>query len=391
MDTTEIVSLSINVIVMLLGLSGNAIIIAVYSRKKAKKSTDTLILSQAILDFTGGIVAPIDIIRTLANAVKSDALCKFTIYSSRIVAYSALYLTSAIAVDRCVLIKRPFDRRTSPKKAFIGVVFSVMFAGVSQSYNFVYVDLADFGICVRHGMPAAVEIAVSILTTASFATTLLLAVVCYGVIYASIRSQARVRAAMVAVPQSTVGNTGTVCETYSTDCGSNVAPQPTDNGRQNIFIVGVRPKESLEVPFDDKHENGISKESNEDAHPQGRGNNEACTTSGDQSGIFHAIPHRSPEKKVVLRSRGDHKTTKMLLFTTIILLLFWLPSTVLNHVPGDVLTTFRRQSAGMNALIYSCFAIRSLNHIVNFFVYLVVNKRFRGDCRQILKKLWTRN
>ncbi|XP_054763870.2 formyl peptide receptor-related sequence 6-like [Lytechinus pictus] len=379
MNKTEIVSLSINVIVMLFGLSGNAIIIAVYGRKKAKKSTDTLILSQAILDFTGGIIAPIDIIRTLADPVKSDALCKFTIFSIRIVAYSALYLTSAIAVDRCILVKRPFDRRTSPKTAFVGVVISVMFAGISQSYNFIYVDLADFGVCVRNGMPAAIEISVSILTTASFAVTLVLAVVCYGLIYTSIRSQARVRAAMLELPQSTVGNSASVCEN-ATNSDSNVAHhQSTCNGYDNVFIA-AKHKDNLEASISNK--DGI-------AHPVPQGNNEVFTISSGGPNLGpptpNANPHQSPKKERLVKPRRDHKTTKMLLFTTIIILLLWLPSTILNHIPGDVLIRFRRQSTGKNALIYSCFAMRSINHVVNIFVYLAVNTRFRGECKQLFK------
>ncbi|XP_041473791.1 oxytocin receptor-like [Lytechinus variegatus] len=377
MNKTEIVSLSINVILMLLGLSGNAIIIAVYGRKKAKKSTDTLILSQAILDFTGGIIAPIDIIRTLADPVKSDALCKFTIFMLRIVAYSALYLTSAIAVDRCILVKRPFDRRTSPKTAFVGVVISVMFAGISQSYNFIYIDLADFGVCVRNGMPAAIEISVSILTTASFAVTLVLAVVCYGLIYASIRSQARVRAAMLELPQSTAGNSASVCENATNSDSTH--HQSTCNGHDNVFIA-AKHKDNLEASISNK---------DRIAHPVPQGNDEVFTISSGGPNLGATTPkenpHQSPKKERLVKPRRDHKTTKMLLFTTIIILLLWLPSTVLNHIPGDVLIRFRRQSAGKNALIYSCFAMRSINHVVNIFIYLAVNTRFRGECKQLFK------
>ena len=219
--------------------------------------------------------------------------------------------------------------------------------------------------------------------------TLLLAVVCYSLIYASIRSQARVRAALIEMPQSTMGNSATACD-VSTENVSNVAHQSTRDGRHDIFLVSERPNDSVDVPIDDNNKNGLFDGNNADSAPQVPRKEQVCTGSGDASNIPQAIPKRSPERARVVRSRGDHKTTQMLLFTNIILLLLWLPSTVLNHVPGDVLTTFRRQSSGMNALIYTCFAMRSLNHIVNIFVYLIVNKRFREDCRALLKQLWKR-
>lgn len=81
------------------------------------------------------------------------------------------------------------------------------------------------------------------------------------------------------------------------------------------------------------------------------------------------------------RPRKD-AMTRMLLITTAIFFFTSVPATVFENLPLALVTSFRSSYAG-DCTVVLLYHVRIINHVINVFVYLIVNSRFRKDMRNI--------
>ena len=211
--------------VFVTGLPGNAIILAAYSCKKPKKSTDVLILIQAIVDFVA-CVNPLD------GMVSIIAVCWFTAIVRGTAALGSLLMTAVIAVDRYLSICKPFGRKLSNRQAAeIASVFLIL----ALSINLCFFGYLKVYLYLRPGMskPTCLFLSESsplmiFVQVIQVILLVMVAVVClyaYINVYLVIKRQARVRAEMDAgnpsQPPTRLAGTATV--TAMTESQRNTA------------------------------------------------------------------------------------------------------------------------------------------------------------------------
>ncbi|XP_001197849.2 D(2) dopamine receptor-like [Strongylocentrotus purpuratus] len=84
------------------------------------------------------------------------------------------------------------------------------------------------------------------------------------------------------------------------------------------------------------------------------------------------------------RPRKD-AMTRMLLITTAIFFFTSVPAIIFENLPLALVKSFRSSYAG-DCTVVLLYHIRLINHVINVFVYLIVNSRFRKDMRNIFCK-----
>eukprot|EP00057_Strongylocentrotus_purpuratus_P015159 XP_011669633.1 PREDICTED: prolactin-releasing peptide receptor-like [Strongylocentrotus purpuratus] len=118
-SNNTIVNLTYYITSLILGLTGNAIILQTYAWKKRKTSTDYLIMGQAVIDFVACSFSLPFIIRSGFPELIKIGLCRFVFYAEEIFALNSLLLTTLISIDRYLAVCHPLRRRMTVGFPFI--------------------------------------------------------------------------------------------------------------------------------------------------------------------------------------------------------------------------------------------------------------------------------
>ena len=93
------------------------------------------------------------------------------------------------------------------------------------------------------------------------------------------------------------------------------------------------------------------------------------------------------EQGQAVKDRGQtiqSKTTKMLLLTSVVFFLTWIPTAVSYTISEE---SFKKYHSS-NAFVYMILTVIRESHLFNNaanpFIYSLVNERFRQDCRKII-------
>ena len=104
---------------LLIGIPGNLIIIKVYHVKSPRTSAHIFIIGLALADLIMTLTRPLYIFTNIPMYVhlkhSSEVLCSLPRLLGIISIYSSVFLTSAVAIDRCIC--RPHERKMTPTRA----------------------------------------------------------------------------------------------------------------------------------------------------------------------------------------------------------------------------------------------------------------------------------
>ncbi|XP_030844728.1 gastrin/cholecystokinin type B receptor-like [Strongylocentrotus purpuratus] len=408
MDVTAIVAVSLFTIIFAVGVPGNFLVVWVFAKKSRKTTTSLLILSLAIIDLCACLIAPVHLVRALGGVFINAFVCRSSIYGSRAFSFSALYLTSCIALDRYMAVCRPLETRSNPRRVTAVILVSI---GLAVSGNFqyaLYVILFQIGPvkkCIYRGGPDWLDLSNEIFTSASYLLALIICTCVYVRIYLEIRKHIKVRAGLtgkeVQVPHGTAKpawNTNQSCLPQQSgptaDCPTNqgkvttapapklqsrggssgIGPGATTNGNplKNLSEVGTTQVLHIKVP---EIVPAIPSAADYSSNPASVGQDQLNVPARKDAGQPF---HRNRQKK-------ERVMTRMLLGTNLILILSWLPSFILTNIPDEAVADYR-STASQGGVISFCYHLRTLNHIVSIFVYALLNANFRKDCKAIFAR-----
>ncbi|XP_038050454.1 trissin receptor-like [Patiria miniata] len=102
------------------------------------------------------------------------------------------------------------------------------------------------------------------------------------------------------------------------------------------------------------------------------------------------IHHPTAQGRAQRPNRDQSRITRMLLITTFMLFILWLPILIIKiYALGSLYVDFFKSSHHANVIAAMLFFrdVVYLNSVINVFVYGLANKRFREDCNAIVRKL----
>eukprot|EP00057_Strongylocentrotus_purpuratus_P029372 XP_011683846.1 PREDICTED: gastrin/cholecystokinin type B receptor-like [Strongylocentrotus purpuratus] len=405
----DVGSVAIFCVIFITGLPGNTIILAAYAIKPQKKSTDLLIIIQALVDLIACITPQ-------SEMISGVAICWITVIIRLSTSLGSLFLTFVIAVDRYVTVCRPFGRHLSKTQAVIiataSLAFSLLVNLATLGY-FKVIDIKSAG-CMWAIPASPLQISMKVVQIVSFFVAVAVIMFSYAKIFILIRRQARVRSEMDAGLASHTGTRttsamGTISESVTASgrgsrkaWKNNIAPVAN---RQSSLIdesSGVQNPGYLEVPSSrpggepSNSERTISSPPEEhvawrDGPPSA--SIEISATQNSTAAVGHPSQpgensgYNRPTRKV----HGD-RTTKMLLFITVVLIMSWIPYVLIFALPAHAFIYLVTKIISYQA-VASITRIRGFNHMINAFVYWAVNPVFRQDVKRVficLRKLTNR-
>ncbi|XP_041480358.1 trace amine-associated receptor 1-like [Lytechinus variegatus] len=387
----DVASLAIFCAILLTGLPGNAIILGAYAIKPQRKSTDILIIIQALVDLIACITPQPEMISGLA-------VCWITLTVRLSTSLGSLFLTFAIAVDRYITVCRPLGRQLPKTYALVFAIGCLVFAFLINLTNIWYFEVIDVRSagCIFSVSASPLQISMKVIQIVSFFIAVFVSMFSYTKIFMLIRRQARVRSEMNAsIPSHTGANASSVTQTVSeTVAASSRSTRNTWNGnvasatnKQSSFINETSGVQNLEVPSSRPGGGGHF-------HPGGHigtGQRPAIETiSGNQSSVsavgnLGQSGDRNGQIRPARRSHGD-RTTRMLLCITVVLILSWIPYILVMALPARAYIYLVTRVTNYQ-VVYSLTRIRGFNHMLNAFVYWAVNPVFRQDVKQVFIRI----
>ena len=400
----DVGSVAIFCVIFITGLPGNTIILAAYAIKPHKKSTDLLIIIQALVDLIACITPQ-------SEMISGVAICWITLITRLSTSLGSLFLTFVIAVDRYVTVCRPFGRHLTKTKAVAlataCLAFS-FFVNLTILWYFKVIEVKSAG-CIFSVAASPLQISMNVIQIVSFFVAVVVSMFSYIKIFTFIRRQARVRSEMDSGLASHTGATmssdiGTISESVTASDRvsrkawniNNIAP--TAN-RQSSLIdesSGVQNPVCLEVPssrFGGEPSNSgrtISSPpqgnvAGRDGLPSASMEISATQSSAAAAGRLSQPGENSGYNRPTRRAHGD-RTTKMLLCITVVLIMSWVPYVLVFSLPAHVFIQLVTKITS-HQVVYSITRIRGFNHMINAFVYWAVNPVFRQDVKRVFIRL----
>ncbi|XP_033643278.1 cholecystokinin receptor type A-like [Asterias rubens] len=366
-------------LILLLGVPGNSLILRVYWTKTLKTSTHVFIMTLAWADLAVCLIKVVNIPYRVLLMMGHEipAVIRLLLALEPTAIGTSIMITAVIAVDRYDCVCRPhrrfFTHRRGKIAAWASFLFSVLinipeYVGVFSSIPILTIILACHAIiCV---------------------TTLVMVAVFYSLVYKAIRQHVKVGASSLRTRRNDCSticpSTVVVPETSSIDDGSKpstskvrkevwVASVPTQaaSSAKQILATDLQTRSSLDI------ESGLEA-NRQRTHPEHPSN----------------------------VSQLQRKTTKMLFVTSVFFFMTWMPYWIfifmlfvtsviifMKWLPYWIFVTVSFASKdGLNIdptflqVLTDMFLILYINHVVNPFIYGVANRRFRKDCRKVIRK-----
>ncbi|XP_038054707.1 gastrin/cholecystokinin type B receptor-like [Patiria miniata] len=386
MTINAILKLIFYVTVMILGISGNSLILKVYWSKPQKTSTHVLIMGLAWIDLMVCVCRIYSLsffIYVLLGRELPSVFTAIRIFDV-VNVFASIVVTGAIALERYDCVCRSGKRLLNHRWA------KLMYLG---SY------LAATAVCI----PITIDLLSPSVTAKKvsrtfqlllYLTVVFTAVICYGKVYQAIRKHVKVNVLSRHGPGTSWSTAVTVkAESRRHDASvvtgvsisqalpsSSKEPLTADrSGPRSVFVVSATelagpstnppdarghladalPSTGNLAPASQNHEGDREPRS---PNPQARDNPTSATMKLQQ------------------------KTTRMLFVTSVVFLVTWLPYWLFVAVSlhklngGDV-------HPNVLSVMYNCTLFVYINNVVNPFIYGLANRRFRKDCLDVLRKM----
>ena len=399
----DVGSVVIFCVIFITGLPGNTIILAAYAIKPHKKSTDLLIIIQALVDLIACITPQ-------PEMISGVVICWITLIIRLSTSLGSLFLTFVIAVDRYVTVCRPFGRHLTKTQAVIiataSLAFSLLVNLATLGY-FKVIDIKSAG-CIWSVPASSLQISMKVVQSVSFFVAVAVIMFSYTKIFILIRRQARVRSEMDASLAShtgagTTSAIGTISESVTASgrgsrkaWKNNIAP--TAN-RQSSLIdesSGVQNPGYLEVPSSRPGGELSNSGHTISSPPEGQvaetdelppASMDISATQSSTAAVGHLsqLGENSGYNRPTRRAHGD-RTTKMLLCITVVLIMSWVPYVIVFALPAHAFIYLVTRIISYHA-VSSIARIRGFNHMINAFVYWAVNPVFRQDVKRVFIRL----
>ena len=367
---------------LMVGIPGNLIIMKVYSVKSPRCSAHIFIMGLAIADLFCSLLRPLSMVLNTPRyghlPHSSEYLCRLPRLITIISMYSSVFLTTAVAFDRYYCVCRPHERKMTPFRAKVLVTLSIVLSILVSLPNLFAFGLVElpYGlgtICSRVGESWLVIFQKSLMYI-SFIISSLLVVILYRKVFQAIKIQRlRLRtfdhSIQTALPTEVVAEMKegtTVTSLSQVQPISDAPPRPpreafvhsnTEGDPLPSRPIGSSIGEHLQVP------NGLNNQ-----------------TVDEQI-------QRARKEKAAAAYSIQRRTTKMLLLTTAVFLITWIPALLLNLIPPSRLAQTNRQNPAVVYAMRSLTNIVLINHAINPVIYGFVNKRFRNDCVKVLRNI----
>ena len=346
-------------LILLLGVPGNSLILRVYWTKTLKTSTHVFIMTLAWADLAVCLIKVVNIPYRvlLMMGHEKPAVIRLFLALEPTAIGTSIMITAVIAVDRYDCVCRPHRRFFTHRRGKIAAWASFLFS--------VLINIPQY-IGVFSSIPI-----LPILRLACHAiicvTTLVMVAVFYSLVYKAIRQHVKVGASSLRTRRNDCSticpSTVVVPETSSIDDGSKPS---TSKVRKEVWVASVptqaasSAKQILATDL------------------------QARSSLDIESGLEANRQRTHPEHPSNV-SQLQRKTTKMLFVTSVFFFMTWMPYWIFIFV------SLAGQS-GLNfnpiffQVVNEMFLILYINHVVNPFIYGVANRRFRKDCREVIRK-----
>ncbi|XP_038049711.1 5-hydroxytryptamine receptor 1A-like [Patiria miniata] len=408
------IRLIVNILVFLLGVPGNCLILRVYWTKTRKTSTDILIRALAWADLAVCFLRIAEIIAISLYLAAEYSMYSFPPGPGLSILYavisaladaaivSSFSITAVIAVERYDCVCRPQKRIFNPRRSKIVVLVTVLFAFA------INVGQIALNICLRTSCKetASVHVYWNIEVKAEpvlFVIALVTIGVCYGKVYATIRKHVKVGHAQAPtardaerIPSDLRVGRQVNCSTRPTPPQQNIDLPTSESFVDEAVTRFVHPPSTSSSMHANSHQ----------AKP-----NDVCTAAhvvsfAHQDSSGPSQPNVIPEAKAktapqdntpsqrqsrpepghapqrVGAAKLQRKTTRMLFITSVVFLLTWIPYLVFNvkYYATPYYDNFEE-------IIRDLSITFLINSVVNPLIYGIANRRFRNDCKEVIRKI----
>ena len=377
--------------VLLIGIPGNLIIIKVYHSKSPRCSAHIFIIGLALADLFVSLLRPLSIVMNLPAYAhlqhSSQAFCIAPRFINLVSMYSSVFLTSAVAFDRYFCVCRPHERKMTPFRAKIIVLMALilsLFVSLPNVFAFGLVTL-PYGpgtVCKRISSAWLTTLQQGLLLI-SFVSASVIVVVLYRKVFQAIKKQ-RLRLRSFVQPTQSVLPTEIVAEMQDTTVvtvSSRSQVQPISNSPQR------RPREAFVDPRPPVPSANAGATVTLTNQATVTSNNRVTfhVDNNEETGNNHLEQQRQAKReKAAAAYSVQGRTSKMLLLTTAVFIITWIPPLLFGLIPRD---NNNQQNPALTYTIQGLFSIVLINHAINPLIYGFVNKRFRNDCIKVLKNI----
>eukprot|EP00057_Strongylocentrotus_purpuratus_P003342 XP_003726448.1 PREDICTED: octopamine receptor beta-2R-like [Strongylocentrotus purpuratus] len=366
-------------ILICLGVPGNVMILAGYSRKKVKNGTDIFIMGLAEVDLFSSLF----IIAKFRPWASSNSFCQFQFFFTVWIAVAQMAVTLAISVDRFFAVCRPIHRRPRVKTAIAIMVLcllgTLLLSGPSLAaarYDPVIKDclyspeLKWFTTYDRYVVQSFMVLVPCLLTAV------------YTRIVFALRRQTKIRAALTASePSRTVAEGNAALPGVSGSGPGQSASCSADTNERNssdrehvlrkfLSLSNAKPNDTLE-----------------EVHPANKPVNTATQSLPQRSNVTAVQPGAAtataPVDTTAAGRQGENRLTLMLGWVTAFYVVSWLPAIIGRYLPVEIRRDFMSRSDLHHTVYAIFFRLYEINSAINIFIYWPLNRRFRQNCKEI--------
>ncbi|XP_071803684.1 D(2) dopamine receptor-like [Asterias amurensis] len=384
--TREVFLLVSHSIILFIGLPGNCLILRVYWTKTSKTSTNVLIMVLALADASVCLLRIVDIIEVVFAV---EIPWGIEILESVGIS-SSVMITAAIAADRYDCICRPHKRFFTTKRSKITALFILVTSLIINIPNIIngFNDM-------KYEVVDTISL---VILFASFVAAFGMITLCYTKVYITIRQHVKVN---VASPQST-NNGLRPKETGTETCqhleGTDMSVNDLGNSSviNSLSVSHAAKTNTSPISYIDmdhastaaaskappKHQETNPEPSTQESglpSHQGTGENkQEWAITSDARVRKGRVPN--------VRSTSLHrKTTNMLFVTSLVFLLTWIPNWISIGISfaaeGGINPLFADTWDALSSILYY------VNNAINPVIYGLLNRRFRKDCKETLRKM----
>ncbi|KAI4894749.1 hypothetical protein NFI96_033824, partial [Prochilodus magdalenae] len=180
-----------NVMIFVLGITGNGLVIWIAGFKMKKSVVTTWYLSLAMSDFIYCSTLPFGIIHMVKDEwIFGRFMCKFRYFIKLLNMYSSIFLLATISVDRCVVVKCPvwaLNHRTIRKASVIVTIAWFISAALSSPVA-IFRDMQDKHCSRNDDSKTRNFVLVTYRFIIGFVIPFLIIIICYVVIMQKLKS-----------------------------------------------------------------------------------------------------------------------------------------------------------------------------------------------------------
>ncbi|XP_038061070.1 D(2) dopamine receptor-like [Patiria miniata] len=371
-------------LVMLLGIPGNCLILRVYWSKPRKTSTNILIMALAWADLFSCVLLVHAIITNCVFGIgEAPAPLAILRYFLMCAVTVSVNVTSLIAFDRYDCVCRSNSRLFTTRRAIIVVVVVIIYTLTGLCMY--------FAVLIRPGLNIIPSIML-LLQIIGYLIAAVMIVVCYGKVYQTIRHHVKV--GVGATREEPTGQGIRLTQTKMSSvipksCGATGA-SGTSPGSSKPDAVERQPYRDMSThatapgpsssPYNGVRMEGSNGGWSEPIKTIARPMSNPMAPSRCENA---KRGHQNPNMPLSILQR---KTTRMLLVTSVVFLLSWVPYWI--YVASLLASLLGNQLSPLGAFVVEkCAYLVYVNNAVNPLIYGLANRRFRKDSTEVLQQL----